>query len=42
VAVACEYHSLGIASYPTMAEQTLSVGAFAVVLVLQPSSRERK
>ena len=41
-AFASEYHSLGIASYTTMADQTLSVGAFGKVFVLQSSSRNGK
>jgi hypothetical protein len=41
-AFASEYHSLGIASYTTMAGETLSVGAFGMVFVLQSSSRNRK
>lgn len=36
-AFASEYHSLGVASYTTMNERTLSVGAFGLVFVLQPS-----
>jgi hypothetical protein len=41
-AFASEYHSLGIASYTTMADQMLSVGAFGMVFVLQSSSRSGK
>jgi hypothetical protein len=31
------YHSLGVASYTTGNNRTLSVGAFGVVVVLQPA-----
>ena len=31
------YHPLGIASYTTVNDRTVSVGAFGVVVVLQPS-----
>ena len=41
-AFASEYHSLGIASYTTMAEQTLPLVASSLGLVLQSSSRERR
>lgn len=34
-AFASNYHSLGVASYTTAGDRTLSVGAFGVVLVLQ-------
>ena len=36
-AFASEYHSLGVASYTTVNEHTLSVGALGMVFVLQPS-----
>ncbi len=32
------YHPLGVASYTTVNGRTVSVGAFGVVLVLQPES----
>jgi hypothetical protein len=32
------YHPLGVASYTTVGDKTISVGAFGVVFVLQPSS----
>ncbi len=32
------YHPLGVASYTTVNSRTVSVGAFGVVLVLQPES----
>lgn len=32
------YHPLGVASYTTVNGRTVSVGAFGVVLVLQPDS----
>jgi hypothetical protein len=32
------YHPLGVASYTTVDGRMLSVGAFGVVLVLQPSN----
>ena len=35
-AFASNYHSLGVASYPTAGDKTLSVGAFGLVYVLQP------
>lgn len=35
-AFASEYHSLGVASYTTMNERTLSVGALGMVFVLHP------
>lgn len=34
-AFASNYHSLGIASYTTAGDRTLSVGAFGMVFVLQ-------
>lgn len=34
-AFASNYHSLGLASYTTAGDRTLSVGAFGVVYVLQ-------
>ena len=34
-AFASNYHSLGLASYTTAGERTLSVGAFGLVYVLQ-------
>jgi len=34
-AFASTYHSLGVASYTTAGEQTLSVGAFGMVFVAQ-------
>ena len=34
-AFASNYHSLGLASYTTAGERTLSVGAFGLVVVLQ-------
>ena len=36
-AFASSYHSLGVASYTTAGERTLSVGAFGLVLVLDPT-----
>lgn len=39
-AFASEYHSLGVASYTTVNEQTLSVGALGLVFVLQPSEHD--
>ncbi|WP_374437818.1 hypothetical protein [Inhella sp.] len=33
-----DYHSLGVASYTTLNGKTLSVGAFGVVVVLEPES----
>ena len=33
-ALASSYHSLGVASYTTAGDKTLSVGAFGVVVVL--------
>jgi len=33
-ALASSYHSLGVASYTTAGEKTLSVGAFGMVMVL--------
>jgi hypothetical protein len=35
-AFASTYHSLGVASYTTAGDKTLSVGAFGLVYVLQP------
>lgn len=35
------YHSLGVVSYTTSGDRTLSVGAFGGVLVLQPSAGAR-
>ena len=35
-AFASNYHSLGVASYTTAGDKTLSVGAFGLVYVLQP------
>ena len=32
-----EYHSLGLASYTTSRERVLSVGAFGIVFVREPS-----
>lgn len=32
-----EYHSLGVASYTTVGDETLSVGALGLVLVLDPA-----
>ena len=40
-AFASTYHSLGIASYTTAGDRTLSVGALGVVVVLQPSATSR-
>lgn len=37
-AFASTYHSLGVASYTTAGDRTLSVGAFGIVVVLQPSA----
>ena len=37
-AMTSEYHSLGVASYTTLNEHTLSVGALGVVFVLQPDA----
>ena len=34
-AFASTYHSLGVASYTTAGEQTLSIGAFGLVFVVQ-------
>ena len=34
-AFASTYHSLGVASYTTAGEQTLSIGAFGMVFVVQ-------
>lgn len=31
------YHPLGVASYTTVADRTVSIGAFGMVFVLQPS-----
>lgn len=36
-AFASTYHSLGVASYTTAGDRTLSVGAFGMVMVLQPT-----
>jgi hypothetical protein len=36
------YHSLGVASYTTVDDRTVSVGAFGIVVVLQPSPGERR
>jgi hypothetical protein len=36
-ALTSTYHPLGVASYTTADERTLSVGAFGMVFVLQPS-----
>ena len=36
-AFASEYHSLGVASYTTVNDRTLSIGALGLVFVLQPS-----
>lgn len=35
-AFASTYHSLGVASYTTAGDRTLSVGAFGLVYVVQP------
>ena len=35
-AFASSYHSLGVASYTTAGDRTLSVGAFGLVFVLDP------
>lgn len=40
-AFASTYHSLGIASYTTAGDRTLSVGALGMVVVLQPSVNAR-
>lgn len=32
-----EYHSLGVASYTTVGDETLSIGALGVVFVLDPA-----
>lgn len=34
------YHPLGVASYTTVNERTVSIGAFGMVFVLQPSSEK--
>ena len=39
-AFASIYHPLGVASYTTVDGKTLSVGAFGLVLVLQPSNEK--
>ena len=36
-AFASSYHSLGVASYTTAGDRTLSVGAFGIVVVLDPT-----
>lgn len=35
------YHSLGVASYTTVDDRTVSVGAFGVVVVRQPSRDDK-
>ena len=40
-AFASTYHSLGVASYTTAGDRTLSVGALGMVVVLQPSAGTR-
>lgn len=40
-AFASTYHSLGLGSYTTAGDHTLSVGAFGMVVVLQPSAASR-
>lgn len=37
-AFVADYHSLGVASYTTLNGKTLSVGAFGLVVVLEPGS----
>ena len=39
-AFASDYHSLGIASFTTVNDRTLSVGALGVVFVLKPSKSD--
>jgi hypothetical protein len=34
------YHPLGVASYTTVGERTVSIGALAMVFVLQPSQEK--
>lgn len=34
------YHPLGVASYTTVNDRTVSVGAFGVVVVLEPSKEK--
>lgn len=36
-AFASTYHPLGVASYTTVNDRTVSIGAFAMVFVLQPA-----
>ncbi|MGH6637424.1 MAG: hypothetical protein ACREBY_02335 [Polaromonas sp.] len=36
-AFASTYHPLGVASYTTVNDRTISVGAFGMVFVMQPS-----
>ena len=36
-ALVSEYHSIGVASYTTAGDETLSIGALGLVLVLDPS-----
>lgn len=40
-AFASTYHSLGVASYTTAGDRTLSVGLLGMVFVLQPSGGPR-
>ena len=39
-AFASTYHPLGVASYTTANDRTISVGAFGMVFVLQPTPQE--
>ena len=36
-AFASSYHSLGVASYTTLRDKTVSIGAFGIVFVLSPA-----
>ncbi|WP_395703927.1 hypothetical protein [Aquabacterium sp.] len=39
-AFASTYHPLGVASYTTVKDRVVSVGAFGIVWVLQPSDKQ--
>lgn len=39
-AFASSYHSLGVASYTTVQDKTVSVGAFGIVWVLEPKKKD--
>lgn len=39
-AFASTYHPLGVASYTTVNDKTVSIGAFGMVFVLQPSGEK--